>query len=691
MNQLSGESSTYLLQHKDNPVDWFPWGEEALQLARSQNRPILLSIGYAACHWCHVMAHESFEDTETAAIMNSHFVNIKVDREERPDIDAVYMASVVAVTGHGGWPLTVFLTPDTKPFYGGTYFPKISRSGLPSFKQLLLTLADAWQSRQLEVLAESENISKMLRLQAKRLPTDDGAANLSTLTAMGEQALMRELDSTHGGFGHAPKFPQPSSLDFLLRRWEYSGNPDVLMAVTLTLTKMREGGIYDQLAGGIARYATDSAWQVPHFEKMLYDNALLGQLYIQVWQATREPLFKDTAIEILEWMCSDLRNQEGGFYSSLDADSDGSEGQFYIWDLPEVERILGPELTQVAAEHWGITAAGNFEQRNILHVAKSVTQVAKVIGITKQQVRNQLKKAKELLLATRLQHPAPALDVKVITAWNGMAITACAEVASATNSDKWLSIAANTADFIWERLWDFEHGLYRIWTTAQGARHTGTLEDYAFLAQGLLALWETCFEPRFLHRAEQVCRAIIQKFYSEDDKCLYDTSITAELLITRPRSFQDGSTPAAGSVAAMALLRISAILDSAEFKEAATVVINGMAGWMKLAPTAVPHWLAAADFLEGPLHQLIVVGKYSNPLVKELLTVGRERYSGRTLFMCGESNDEESVKQFPFLQGRTAINGVPTAYFCQDFVCHVPTSSPTELKAQIKRSTSHTI
>src|SRR5215204_6548020 len=552
-NRLAQETSPYLLQHKDNPVDWYPWGEEALERAREEDKPILLSVGYSACHWCHVMERESFEDEETARMMNEHFVNIKVDREERPDIDSIYMSAVQALTRHGGWPMTVFLTPDGAPFYGGTYFPPVPGRGMPSFQQLLLSLADAYENRRGEVLRSAESVREYLRATTgTALPKSAVGTELLDNAAT---SLMGELDRRFGGFGGAPKFPQAMNLEVLLRHHHRTGDGDALSGVELTLRAMANGGIYDQLGGGFARYSVDQYWLVPHFEKMLYDNALLSRLYLEAYQATRDPFYARIAEETLDYVLRDMTSPEGGFYSAEDADSEGEEGKFYVWTPGEMESALGPDDAKLAARYWDVTERGNFEGKNIINVPRPPEAVAREFGISTEVLWDRIVGIRAKLLAKRDERIRPGLDDKVLSAWNGLMLRALALAARVTGRDDYREAAEKNASFLLERL-KVDGRLRRSYKDGR-ARLNGYLEDYACVADGLVALYEATFEARWLREAAALADAMNGLFWDEERGAFYDTPADHERLVTRPRDVYDNASPSGTSVAAEVLLKLA--------------------------------------------------------------------------------------------------------------------------------------
>src|SRR5215213_5248345 len=579
-NRLAHETSPYLLQHKDNPVEWYPWGEEALRRAREEDKPILLSVGYSACHWCHVMERESFEDEATARIMNEHFVNIKVDREERPDIDSIYMSAVQALTRHGGWPMTVFLTPDGAPFYGGTYFPPAPRGGLPSFQQVLLSLAEAYENRRGEVEKSAESVREYLQAAAgAAIPKSAVGTELLDGAAA---SLSGELDRRFGGFGGAPKFPQAMNLEVLLRHHHRTGDRDALSGVEVTLRAMANGGIYDQLGGGFARYSVDRYWLVPHFEKMLYDNALLSLLYLETYQATGDAFYRRIAEETLDYVLRDMTSEDGGFYSAEDADSEGVEGKFYVWTPEELESALGPDEASLAARYWDVTEQGNFEGRNILHVPLPPEAVAGEFGLTSEELRERIVENRGKLFAVREKRTRPGRDEKILAAWNGLMLRSFAFAARVTGREDYREAAVKNATFIVEKM-KGDGRIHRSYKDGR-ARFNGYLEDYAMVADGLVAVYEATFETRWLVEADALMGAVSELFWDEERRTFYDTPADHEELVTRPRDVYDNATPSGTSVATEVLLKLALFLDRGDYRQRAEDVLDELAGGMEKVP-----------------------------------------------------------------------------------------------------------
>ncbi|MBA2619535.1 MAG: thioredoxin domain-containing protein [Rubrobacter sp.] len=679
-NRLAGETSPYLLQHKDNPVDWYPWGEEALRRAREEDRPILLSVGYSACHWCHVMERESFEDEQTARMMNEHFVNIKVDREERPDIDSIYMSAVQALTRSGGWPMTVFMTPDGAPFYGGTYFPPVPSRGLPSFQQLLLTLADAYENRREEVLQSAGSVRDYL--QATTGAAMPKAETTGTSLLDGAAAsLLAGHDDRFGGFGDAPKFPQPMNLEVLLRHHRRTGDRGALAAVETTLRRMADGGIYDHLGGGFARYSVDEYWLVPHFEKMLYDNALLSRLYLEAHQATGDPFYRRVAEETLDYVLRDMTSPEGGFYSAEDADSEGEEGKFYVWTPGEIEEALDPEGARLALRYWDVTERGNFEGKNILNVPRPPKVVADEFGLAPEELWGRIVGIREKLFAVREGRVRPGRDEKVLAAWNGLMLHAFALAARVTGREDYREAARRNAAFLLDRMKE-DGRLHRSHKDGR-ARFNGYLEDYAMVADGLVALYEATFETRWLVEADLLCEAMNELFWDDEKRAFYDTPADHERLVTRPREVYDNATPSGNSVAVEVMLKLALFLDRNDYRERAEEVLEEMGGGMEKIPSAFGRLLAALDFSASGTREVAIIGEPEAPGTKALLGLVYARYLPNKVLAGRAEDDAESAGLIPLLAQRPTRDGKPTAYVCEGYACQAPTTDPEELKRQL--------
>ena len=592
-NRLAGETSPYLLQHADNPVDWHPWGQEALALARTTSRPVLLSIGYAACHWCHVMAHESFEDPATAALMNEHFVCIKVDREERPDLDAVYMQAVQAMTGHGGWPMTVFLTPAGEPFYGGTYFPPADRHGMPSFTRVLKAVSDAYTQRQDSVAASAASMRQIYESSASNRGT--GAEINTEYLESAVRAVASNYDARLGGFGGAPKFPPTMVLDFLLRHWARTGESSALDMARSTFVKMARGGIYDQIGGGFARYSVDAEWLVLHFEKMLYDNALLIRFGAHLFEATGDAEVRRVTDESVAWLAREMTSPDGGFYSSLDADSEGVEGKFYVWTAAELDSVLGSDAA-IVKTFYAVSSAGNFEGNNILHVPVDPTDVARNANVDIATLLATIARAKDRMMDRRSRRVRPTRDDKIIAAWNGLALRGVAEAARAFRRDDFQSLAMRSAEFLLQHMVvdgramrSYKNGISRI---------PGFLEDQAAVALGFLAVFEQSLDVKWLDVAQQMARVMLDKFWDAGSETFFDTSHDAEQLVTRPRDPTDNATPSGTSLAIDLLLRLANYNGDERYRQQAEHVMTSLAGAIARYPSAFGHMLGNVEYAE---------------------------------------------------------------------------------------------
>src|SRR5262245_1170327 len=664
-NRLADETSPYLLQHKDNPVDWQPWGPEALERAARDDKPILLSIGYSACHWCHVMERESFENEETAALMNENFVPIKVDREERPDVDDIYMEAVQGMTGQGGWPLTVFLDPEGVPFYGGTYFPPEPRQGLPSFRQVLEATAGAYRNQREELREASARIRESLgavgRIEQSEKALDDTLPEALS-------GLQASFDRTNGGFGGAPKFPPASVLEFLLDR----GQSDPLR---LTLDKMMFGGIYDQLGGGFHRYSVDATWLVPHFEKMLYDNALLARAYLHGSQVLGEERWQRVCEETLDWALREMRGPEGGFNSALDADSEGEEGRFYVWDEEELRTALADAgLSADAVErvlgYWGVSPAGNFEGRNILHVP---------LGASAQRPP-ELKAARTALLAWRDRRVRPGLDDKRICSWNALMIAALADAGAAMRRQEYLDAACACARFIWQEMRDSNGRLRRTWKNGE-ARLNAYLEDHAFLVEALLRLYEATLEVRWFDAARETADVMIEHFADDERGGFFTTSDDHEELIARRKDVGDHPIPSGNSSAAYGLLRLAALTGAPDYEERALGALRLFAPAASQHPDAFGHLLQAIDFHLSPVREVALVapsnGAGASTPLDELARVVRSTHRPHVVLAGGPEGSERPE----LLRERPAVEGRPAAYVCEHFSCQAPVTEPEELAA----------
>jgi hypothetical protein len=664
-NRLIEESSPYLQQHADNPVDWYPWGEEALRKAEAEDKPIFLSIGYSACHWCHVMARESFEDEDTAEILNAHFVSVKVDREERPDLDRIYMQAVQALTGGGGWPMSVFLTPDGKPFYAGTYFPPEPRHGMPSFKRVLRTLADAWQNRREELLEGSERVVDSIERQmAVRAP--EGALERETL-ARAFNSVRRDFDHVHGGWDGAPKFPQPMVVEFLLRHHEAAGEAEALRMATETLDAMARGGIYDQVGGGFHRYSVDARWLVPHFEKMLYDNAQLARVYVHGWQVSGELLFRAIVEETLDYVVREMTDPAGGFYATQSAESEGEEGKFFAWAYDEIEDVLGEEADRFA-DLYGVTRRGNFEGKNVLTFSGTWEE------------RQETAEARQALFEAREKRVRPERDEKVLTSWNGLMLAAFAEAGVGLEREDYVAVAERNAAFLLDELRAEDGHLLHTWRDGR-AKGRGFLEDYAHLIDGLLALYQATFEPRWYDAARELAGLMVDGFQTSEGG-FFDTSVAHEELVTRPRSLQDSAVPSGNSMAAWILLRLSQLSVEPRYAEIARHSLRQVQQLLARYPLGFGQWLTALDYALAETREIAIVGDPGGADVQALLQICRDGYRPHQVLAVGDPKDLRV--EVPLLTDREQIDGKATAYVCIDFTCRRPVTEPEALEAALE-------
>jgi uncharacterized protein YyaL (SSP411 family) len=663
-NRLIRATSPYLLQHANNPVDWYEWGPEALERARRERKPILLSIGYAACHWCHVMAHESFEDPDVASIMNEHFVPVKVDREERPDLDAIYMDAVQAMTGSGGWPMTVFLTPEGEPFFAGTYFPPDDRHGIPGFRRVLLAIAETWRERPEELSGQGKRVAEAL---AQGASAQESTEPLSEhILAEAHASLARAFDQKWGGFGRAPKFPQPTTLEFLLRA-DLRGYAGALDMVTLTLDRMASGGIYDQLGGGFHRYSTDQRWLVPHFEKMLYDNAQLARVYLHAWQVTRNDRFRTVAMETLDHLLREMRHPEGGFFSSQDADSEGREGTFYVWSFDELVRDAGAN-GQLVASRFGATPDGNWEGgANVLWIP----QVNEQVDAT----------ARRRLFESRERRVRPATDDKILTAWNGLAIMAFAEAGRALGEPKYVDAAARAFSFL-ERHLFVDGRLQRAWRDGR-VSGPGYLDDHALLSLAALAVYEATFDLRVMRALRSLAEDMIRLFYDEGRGGFFQTGSDAERLVIRPKELFDNAMPSGNSAAAEVLQRLAHLTGEDRYERAAVSTLRVAASLMARAPSAFGHALGALDLYLSSVKEIAIVGDPTTEDTRALIREVWGRFRPNTVLAVGRPGDREAAATVPLLADRPALDGGAAAYVCERFTCKLPVGKPADLAAQL--------
>jgi uncharacterized protein YyaL (SSP411 family) len=679
VNRLAGETSPYLRQHADNPVDWHPWGDEAFDLARAEDRPVLLSIGYSACHWCHVMAHESFEDETIAGVMNDLFVNVKVDREERPDVDALYMQATLALTGGGGWPMTVFLTPDGRPFYAGTYFPPVSRGGMPGFTELLRAVASAYRDRRDDIEASAQEVGRRLEGMARRRPSPELIT--SRLVDEAEANLERAFDPDQGGFGGAPKFPPTLALEFLLRRlWRRPDDQRARVMAELTLRRMAEGGIHDQLAGGFHRYSVDEIWLVPHFEKMLYDNALLARDYTLAHRTLGGDSHRAVAEATLDYLLREMRAPEGGFASAQDADSPGGEGAFFVWRPEDLAALLEPAEAAAVTVRYGVRPAGNFEGATILRVAAPMEEVERAVGPDAERL---LASARGKLLAARAERPAPARDDKVLTGWNGLAIAALADAGADFDRPDYLAAARETAAFLLQRM-VVGGRLRRVWMEGE-ARHLGCLDDYADLCHGLLVLYEATFEPGWLEAARQLAADMVRLFGDPEGGGFFYAGSDAEALVARTRDLEDHPTPSGNSQAAWVLLRLAHLGADPELETIALDALRLVRDEVARFPQAFGTALVALDFHTAGPREVAIVGSPDDAATAALVAIARVHAGPDAVMAVGDPGDPRAAAAAPLLAHRPAVNGAPAAYVCERFVCAAPVTDPEALAAQLRR------
>ena len=679
-NRLINETSPYLLQHANNPVDWYPWGTEALERARAEDKPILLSIGYSACHWCHVMERESFEDQAIAGVMNENFVNIKVDREERPDLDAVYMEAVQMLTGSGGWPMTMFLTPEGQPFYGGTYFPPEDRQNMPGFPRLLQAITNAYQTNRGEIDRVTRQLAQEMG-RAGHIPQGITPLTVEVLH-QAYSNLASTFDYQNGGFGNAPKFPQPMIPEFLLRYQHHGYNPRALQMVEMTLEKMAYGGMYDQVGGGFHRYSTDAYWLVPHFEKMLYDNALLARLYLHAYQITGRDLFRGITEEILDYVLREMTDPLGGFYSAQDADSEGEEGKFFIWTPGQIGDILGEADGSLFGDFFGVSNAGNFEGANILNVRQSTDDYAKEHGLPLEELEATIQRGKRELLAVRETRVHPLLDDKVLTSWNGLMLRTFAEAGASLSRPDYSQAAIKNAQFLVSTMQP-EGRLLRSYREGQ-AKLLGYLEDYAFVADGLVSLYEATFNPAWLGHAISLADSMIELFWDDAAAGFYDTGHDHESLVVRPRDIFDNAQPCGGSVASEVLLRLAVITGRDDYASKGATPLRSLHQLMSRSPAGVAHWLAVLDFYVSVPKEIAIVGPVGNVETQELLETVFGRYLPNKVVVGSAPELGEANITSPLLEDRTMIDGKPTAFVCEHYVCQLPVTQAEALAEQLE-------
>jgi len=696
-NRLAQEKSPYLLQHAHNPVDWYPWGEEAFQKARAEDKPIFLSVGYSTCHWCHVMEEESFSDPKVAKVMNEHFISIKVDREERPDVDNIYMTAVQAMTGSGGWPMSVFLTPDLKPFYGGTYFPPDDRWGRPGFVTILNSIREKWQTERNQILQSGEQLTRAIQAQAQQKAVMSHTLDEKTLERAYGQ-LRSSFDSRYGGFGRAPKFPRSHVNSYLLRYWKRTGESKALEMVEKTLQEMAKGGMYDHLGGGFHRYSTDGRWRVPHFEKMLYDQAILARSYLEAYQITGKEEYARIAREIFEYVLRDMTGPHGAFYSAEDADSapdpaqpkKKSEGAFYIWGQGEIVKALGKEKADVFNYYYGVEPAGNapsdphgeFINKNILYVAHSLDETASKFGKSAEETKSILEDSRKILFDIRSKRLRPHLDDKVLTDWNGLMISSFAFASRVLEEPRYAEAAKIAADFLLEKMKRNDGRLMHRYREGE-VGIPGFIEDYAFFTHGLFDLYEATFDPRYLEEAQFFLKEMFELFWDESGGGFFFTAKDSEKLISRTKELYDGAIPSGNSVATLSLLRVGRLTMNREMESWARSVLDTFSADIDRAPTAYPQMLIALDFAIGPSREIVIAGESEEPDANEMIRAVYDKFLPNKVVAL-HPKEGTIAKQIetlsPFVKEQIAMGGKATVYVCKNYVCDLPTTEVSKLR-----------
>jgi hypothetical protein len=698
-NRLINEKSPYLLQHAFNPVAWHPWGEEAFETARRENKPIFLSVGYSTCHWCHVMEHESFENPDIAKIMNEYFINIKVDREERPDVDKVYMTVVQALTGSGGWPMSVWLTPDLKPFFAGTYFPPDSRYGRPGFPDLLKRLHQAWTEQREQILQSGDQIIKALQQHTSVVAGPDTSLLFTPVLRTAYSQFYSSYDARLGGFGNAPKFPRPVAFNFLVRYYARNKEKSALEMTLFTLQRMWAGGMYDHLGGGFHRYSVDAYWRVPHFEKMLYDQAQLVWSYLEAYQITKEAFYADAAREVLDYVSRDMTHPEGGFYSAEDADSapdpahpeEKEEGAFYLWRQQEIVGLLGKENAEIFSYCYGVSDTGNtisdpqgeFHDKNVLYAAYTVADAARRFKRPEAEIATLLAEGRKKLFEARKMRPRPHLDDKIITAWNGLMISAFARAYQMLDEPKYLQAAERAAGFVLNKLYHAQtKTLTRRYRDGE-AKYPAHLDDYAFLTQGLIDLYEAGFDIKWLEHAIGLTETQIRLFWDKNGGGFFDTSGEDETILLRTKEDYDGAEPSGNSIAVLNLLRLSQMLDKKEWWEMAETALRLFGNRLQNAPHAMPQMLVAVEFSLDKPKQIIIAGKPDAPDTRAMLRAVHERFIPNKILLLADHGEGQNFleKHLPFVKSVAMINGKATAYVCENYTCQLPT---TEVGMMVK-------
>ncbi|MAT15587.1 MAG: thioredoxin domain-containing protein [Planctomyces sp.] len=680
-NRLINETSPYLLQHAYNPVDWYPWGEEAFEKARKENKPIFLSVGYSACHWCHVMEHESFENAAIAAYMNEHFVCVKVDREERPDVDQIYMNSVLAMSGHGGWPMSVFLKPDLKPFFGGTYWPPQPRANMPGFITILRHINDAWENRQDEIERAGNELTRVVRQMSA--PESDSDVALDTeLLERAMQTLLKSADRRKGGFGNAPKFPHAMDLRLLLRLSRRFKSDEALQVALLTFDKMANGGMYDHLGGGFHRYSVDARWLVPHFEKMLYDNALLGNAYLEAWQLTGNDEYERIVRETLDYVLREMTDPAGGFYSTQDADSEGEEGKFFVWSLAEIKEVLGDEEGTLFAASYDVSSTGNWEGTNILNRPRDWNEVAKEEEIALEELTTRMAAAREKLFDVRKKRIHPGRDEKILASWNGLMIATFAQAGHALDEPKYIDAARKGADFVWTEMRTDEGRLLHSWKEGK-ARFNGFLDDYANLLDANVEVYHATGDVQYLRRAEELAALMEEHFYDIEVGGFFYTSNDHEKLIARPKESQDNATPSGNAMAVTGLLKLSRLTGNTQQEELAWKTLESLSSQFKQTTMAGGQSLLMLDFQLGPTYELVLVSP-NRQETDEALSVLRQRFVPNKVLITHSADDAVPEILKDVMQGKTAAGGEITLYQCDHGSCQRPVSGIEAVKKALE-------
>lgn len=678
-NRLVDETSPYLLQHKHNPVDWYPWGNEAHARAKAEDKPIFLSIGYSSCHWCHVMACESFECEETAHIMNEKFINIKVDKEERPDIDAVYMKSIISLVGQGGWPISLFLTPDCKPYFGGTYYPPTTKYNRPGFSQVLDEAFTLYKEQKNNVEIRTQKILEKLNISES-----SSGSNLTSVHRLIDEAvrIMEErFDTEEGGFGSGMKFPEPMNYTILLRHWVRTGADESIRMLDKTLTKMAEGGMHDQLGGGFHRYSTDRYWRIPHFEKMLYDNALLAKLYIDMAQATKQDLYSEVPREIFKYILCEMTSPEGAFYSGQDADTDGEEGLYYFWEMKEFLELLGPRNAKLMARYFGVTSSKGTSRKNVLYIKESMESLAKVEEVAIFELDHILRTSKEILFQARRKRSRPFTDKKIITGWNGLMITAFASGYMVLHGKNYLDVAIRAGEFLWNNMWTDNGILLRIYSNGE-SKINGYLEDYAYFLEALISLYEASFDLVWIERANQLADKMICEFYDEKDGGFFMSGLSSEVLIARLKNPADEAVPSANAIATLSLLKLGHLSGNKSYIDIGASSVNAFKQRIDKNPAAHTGILAAADFMTCSLTEVIFTGNLEDSSFEDMRDSLHQDYRPNKV-IAWNKNDQAS-RLIPITEGKSAIDGSPSVYVCQEETCHPPVNSGKALANLLK-------